>query len=652
MADDSELAETLAAFQRGEIDRARELAERQLERTPDSPHLQHLLGLIECRSGNLDSGVERLRSAVQAQPDNAAFRIMLVRALIDSGRPKDALAEVRAPGSDNTDLPLWHARAEAADAARDWAASAEAWAVIAKARPSEWRAWSNSGNALAALERWAEAAQALRRAVGLNPREAAISRNLATALARAGFLEESATEFRRLVEVEPHDSELRLAFARVLADLGRDQESFAQFDEAARLTIGTGDGHGAGLVEIALGRDDGKTVSDAQVEAVREIALLLERTNRMDALVKLLDEAEGRGLERERLGYPAAAVALRAGDTDEARRLLLLESPGRDPVRWHRLMTRIADTQGDSATAFAEAQSMNRAVTDHDGWRARGAEYRRRLRTLESELTEEWAAQLTPLAPGSRRSPAFLVGFPRSGTTLLDTFLMGHPDTRVVEEVHMLGAAETEMGSVAGIPHRPQAQLERARHAYFAELDRHVERGPSGLIVDKMPLNMLVLPMIHALFPDAKVIFAQRHPCDCVLSGFMQGFVLNDAMASFLDISDAADLYDAAMSLWSRSRDLLDQSVHSLVYEELIDDPERALRPLIDFLGLDWRPELLDHRATARERGAIITPSYDQVVQPLSKAPSGRWRRFEKQLAPVLPILLPWAERLGYPGER
>ena len=72
------------------------------------------------------------------------------------------------------------------------------------------------------------------------------------------------------------------------------------------------------------------------------------------------------------------------------------------------------------------------------------------------------------------------------------------------------------------------------------------------------------------------------------------------------------------------------------------------MRPIIDFVDLDWRPELLDHRSTAKARGAISTPSYDQVVEPLNKAPSGRWRRYEKQLAPVLPVLLPWAERLGY----
>jgi hypothetical protein len=311
-------------------------------------------------------------------------------------------------------------------------------------------------------------------------------------------------------------------------------------------------------------------------------------------------------------------------------------------------MAKILDSLGDAEGAFAAAKAMNRSVPDFDGWIRRGAEYRRRLRLLADKVTPEWTARLRPLEPGPRQSPAFLVGFPRSGTTLLDTFLMGHPDTAVMEEFRMLGAAETVLGMVDGLPHRARTQLERARRAYFAELDRHADRDFGGLIVDKMPLNMLRLSIIYNLFPDAKIIFAQRHPCDAVLSGFMQSFTLNDAMACFLTIEDAADLYDAAMALFTRSRDALPVGVHTLVYEELVADPAAALEPLIAFLGLDWRPELLDHRATARSRGAIITPSYDQVVQPLSKAPSGRWRRYEAQLEPALPVLLPWAERLGY----
>jgi hypothetical protein len=86
----------------------------------------------------------------------------------------------------------------------------------------------------------------------------------------------------------------------------------------------------------------------------------------------------------------------------------------------------------------------------------------------------------------------------------------------------------------------------------------------------------------------------------------------------------------------------------TVVYEELIENPELVLREVLDFLGLEWDPRVLDHQRTARERGTILTPSYDQVTQPITKAPSGRWKRYRKQMEPVLPMLLPWAERLGY----
>ncbi len=225
---------------------------------------------------------------------------------------------------------------------------------------------------------------------------------------------------------------------------------------------------------------------------------------------------------------------------------------------------------------------------------------------------------------------------------------MGHPGIAVLEEVHMLEAAEAVAGTAAKLCDATPELLVRARAAYLAELDRHVDAGFQGLVIDKLPLNMLGLPLIHAIFPGARVIFAQRHPCDVVLSGLMQSFVINDAMACFLDLGDAADLYDAAMSVWLGSWGIVPLPVHTLVYEELVANPELALRPLVEFLELEWREELLDHRATARKRGAILTPSYDQVTEELTQRPSGRWRRYRKQLDPVLPVLLPWAHRLGY----
>jgi hypothetical protein len=224
---------------------------------------------------------------------------------------------------------------------------------------------------------------------------------------------------------------------------------------------------------------------------------------------------------------------------------------------------------------------------------------------------------------------------------------MGHPETCVVEEGRMLEVATGVISEAPGVDW-PADLVMRARKAYLDELSSHVSPNFTGMVVDKHPFNMLRLAVLHAIFPGAKVIFAQRHPCDVVLSGYMQSFQLNPAMASFLDLADAADLYDAAMTMWNRSRDSVPQTIHPVVYERLTADPEAELRPALAFLGLDWRDELLDHQTTAKRRGLITTASYDQVVRPLSREPSGRWRRYRKQLEPVLPTLLPWAKRLGY----
>jgi tetratricopeptide (TPR) repeat protein len=644
MTEPAELQEAVSAFQRGDLDRARVLAERGLERSP-SPPLQHLVGLIHCRLGNVEAGVDWLRRAVDSDPDNVGFRVMLARALVDCGRAREAL-DIAAPqtGTSPPELALWHARAEAADVAGDNEQSIEAWGRLCRAGVGNWRAWANYGNALAAAEQWAQAEAAFRRAAELEPGDPSVRRSLAVALARRGREDQAADELLKWIERAGGDPENRILLARLLADLGRDEEATAQLDRMVESATGHGfNPSGEGLLAAATSAN-----GEVRVSLVLEIGRLLERTNRIDALRRLLEDAEQAGVTRERLAYPAAAVALRDGDAEAAKRLLESDRPHSDPLRAHWLMARIADALGDPATAFVEAEAMHRSAADAEQWKSRGENYIQSVRAVAKSVTPQWAARVRPLDPPKRGSPVFLVGFPRSGTTLLDTFLMGHPDVAVLEEVPLMTEAQQCLGEGPDLPDRPRSELEKARDVYFAGLDRHVPAGFDGLVVDKLPLNMLAPRFIHSFFPDAKFIFAQRHPCDCVLSCFMQAFSLNESMSCFLDLDNAAAFYDAAMTLWTRCNDVLPLNVHRLVYEELVAGPEKALRPLVDFLGLDWREELLDHRSTAKARGAISTPSYDQVVQPISRKASGRWRRYEKQLEPVLPVLLPWAEKLGY----
>ena len=451
---------------------------------------------------------------------------------------------------------------------------------------------------------------------------------------------------RGLIMGLANDRSLAWGIARALSERGRHQDSLDQYDEAvSRALARDASDPGSALLELARRQSGQVEEFPFDAEMIKSIAALLERTNRLDALDSLLMAAERAGIAPNKLANAAAGAALRRGDFSRAKELLEGAERG-DAVYHFRLLAKAEDMLGKPAEAFAAAERMNRAVDDYDGWRRKGANYRTRIRAMQRDAFT--ATATIPPLPAGRRSPAFLVGFPRSGTTLLDTFLMGHPATAVLEEVHMLGAADARLGGVRRLAEASADDLAAARTAYFDVLDQHVEPGFDGLVVDKMPLNLVGLPLIQALFPDAKIIFAQRHPCDCVLSGFMQSFVLNDAMASFLDISDAADLYGAALGQFTDARERLGLACADIVYERLVADPAGELEPLIGFLDLDWDAELLDHQRTARARGAIITPSYSQIVRPLDRTPSGRWTRYREQMAPVLPILGPWAERLGY----
>lgn len=380
------------------------------------------------------------------------------------------------------------------------------------------------------------------------------------------------------------------------------------------------------------------TLSD-DIEAFEELGLIYERTNQLEAFGGLLEKADERGIG-ERLTFLRSLHRYRQGQIGEARELLSRSSPARDPVRWHRLRANIADREGDAATAFAASVEVNRLTNDFEVWRDRARRFRNHLRELADSISS--ANVPKPSSIGSS-GPAFIVGFPRSGTTLLDTFLMGHTSITVIEEKEILRQVMQAHRALRG-----SEALERARSQYLRLLAKERASGPGVYVIDKDPLNMLAPHLIAAMFPQSPIIFVQRHPCDAVLSCFMQSFVPNLGMANFLDLSDAADFYDAAMTVWTAANAKLPLNVHTVVYEHLVHQPEPQLRAAVRFLGLDWQDKLLDHRATAATRGAIMNTSYNQVTEKLNAAAVGRWRRYETQLQEVLPTLLPWAKRLGY----
>jgi hypothetical protein len=269
----------------------------------------------------------------------------------------------------------------------------------------------------------------------------------------------------------------------------------------------------------------------------------------------------------------------------------------------------------------------------------------RRTRLTTPDWVRGWTARSNAT---EMREPAFLIGFPRSGTTLLDTFLMGHPDICVAEEKPMLPAVSEQLGEYERIATIDEVELDALRERYFATAAKHVPDIGERLLIDKYPLGAIDVALIHRLFPTAKIIRTIRHPCDVILSCFTTRFQPTATLVSFYTLDDAAKLYDRVMTLWETSRAAMPLDVHQIKYEDLVADSEGQMRSLTDFLGVEWNDALARHEKAAESRSFVGSASYAQVVEPLYDRSVGRWKRYAAQLAPVLPLLEPWAEKMGY----
>jgi Flp pilus assembly protein TadD len=256
-------------------------------------------------------------------------------------------------------------------------------------------------------------------------------------------------------------------------------------------------------------------------------------------------------------------------------------------------------------------------------------------------------------APDAHSSPVFIVGFPRSGTTLLEQMLDAHPSLQSMDENPFFNRLTDKLWHhdpriLKNLDALQQRDCDELRKAYLLMASEKIERRWGAQLVDKNPLNMLWVPLIHRLFPQAKYILALRHPCDVILSCYMQNFrssVLASASASILRLARA---YVQAMETWLEDVNIFQPDVLISRYEELIADVPGQTRRIARFLELDDAAPLMNFDQRAREKGYIATPSYSQVIVPVNKKGLGRWHNYRRAFDPALPILEPMLRHWGY----
>lgn len=493
-------------------------------------------------------------------------------------------------------------------------------------------------------------------------------------LFQQGREQDALADLARAVDLAPRDLTIRNDYGLLLGQHERWEEAFAILEGSVALApdsalaqfgLGwarelTGElGEARRLYELAL------TLDPVFVEPMLRLASLAFRRGDWTATRELA----GRALAHRPGDYVGlsnlAAAAVAQGDLETAEpvatRLVAARAPTLlDGAFARSVLGDVRHAQGRYSQAFSAYTAGNRDIFRHYAPRydvagSNASDYCAWLaRYFAGADARQWSAKQQS-APDDSRDGAighvFLVGFPRSGTTLLENILASNPRIATLEEADTL--AETAQAFLIDEAGRDRlAKLSASDAAdYRARYWRRVRDCGAAVqgkvFIDKFPLRSIRLPLVAKLFPKAKVLFAVRDPRDVVLSCFRRSFAINPSTFELLHLERAARFYAAVMNLSAIYRAKLELDWHELRHEALVENFEGEARKACDFLGVEWSDQMAGFALHAKSRD-IRTPSAGQVVQGLNSDGVGQWRHYEVELGPVMNLLKPWVEKFGY----
>ena len=629
MDDDAEklLERAARALNAGRDDDARELAESVLGEHPSDPRALQIAGIAHCQLGNPDRGSELLGTLVELVPDDGLTRLNLGNALIAARAPERALEHLEKAVALAPDLAdAWHLLGIARRDSQQPQDAVIAWRKALELNPDHAAAASAVATAGAQQGGTEAAEQSLRAAVERNPSRPALQYNLGLVLAQQGKFDEAVARFEQTLSLNARHLDAREALAAVLEAMGRYDEAAHHLRQAVRRS-----------------RDD--------PDLRYKLAAALERNNQSVDASAVIGAALEQWPEHAGLRLVQARILRRDGRIADAKTRLDDVDIDAEPlplrVALHQERGRLADLDGQSEPAMASFAAGNQAARElFEELYPDGNPFAVRLEKLRSFHPASEQSESTP-----DDVPVFVVGFPRSGTTLTGRILAAHPAFDVLEEVDTINALADDIdardgGYPDGLGSLGSERVEQLRTQYRARTQRQTEHAGKRL-VDKMPLNLLDAPLIHRVFPGAPIVFVERDPRDAVLSAYMQAFSPTPGMSRFFDLGEAASAYDMFLEIWSRAADALDLNVHTLRYERLVSDFDAEVARLLDFLDAPWDESVRNFAHVATN---IKTASADQVQREIYQDSVGRWRRYRQWIDPVSGPLAAWIERFDYPA--
>lgn len=531
-------------------------------------------------------------------------------------------------------------------------------------------AWHNLAHTYRADGQLDKAISCYQEAIVIWPKYFSALYNLAITLSLAGNHEKALSLLKMLIKEQPGRIDYRLSLGQNLHAIGsfsraeqvyRDVLQVNPDDSVAWCYLGVLLNEQMRTTEALQSLERSLSFNPEDPDALAELVNIYEKTNRLELAQQTIDRALGCKAITPSLLIDAATVSRRMGRIQEARSIITsldhehLPAAKKQSALFEHAMIEDKLANYDLAYGlFEKANALSvmdprRKKIDHNAFGRRCGLIHDWL-DKRDKLKVEWP---TSSQAENTRSVIFVIGFPRSGTTLLDTLLSASEEVCSIEEKPSIENLLTNIEHNGGTFWQRDSvsafdivNWQKAYHSILQRLQPGFEKYP--FVLDKLPLRMLSAGFMSILFPEARFLFAARHPCDVVLSNFMQNYAPNEAFVHFDTLESSVDMYCKVMDLWRKIEPLCHDNLYRVHYENLVRKPAEEASRLCAFAGIEYRESMLDASSRVQSRSRIQTNSYAQVSEEIHAKSVARWRRYEKYFEPHMDRLGEWIRHFGY----
>lgn len=596
----------------GQLEEAERHYRDVLRQDHNNIHALNLLGIVCINTDRAEDAVELITKAIALDPDDAEAHANLGLALKDLHRFDEARASFERTIRINPNNPVTH---------------------------------NNLGNVLAALNRNKEAVASYRSALHLDQNYVQCLSNLAGALKAVGQLPGALAAADRAIELQPHSAQAHNNRGEVLFKQAR----FAEAADSYRTAVKYGDNYVAAVINLSAALKETGDIEGARQtldDVIRREPDNPRAYNNLGVLLEQLGDGEQAAVQFRNAirlsqdygnAYYQLAQLRGHGLTDHEVDAVTRLCGKPDTTDAQRMPLEFAlacafEDRGDFEQSFRHleaAQALKAEQNPYDD--ANVGDYYERIKRVVS--TDPLPSRKLEMTSGAR--PVFVLGMPRSGTTLTEQILGSHPDVYGAGELSYMEDTINEAKSQTGEPFPecvPLLSCEQLDGLGRLYLDRLTARSSGeAVVVDKTPMNFQYIGFIMSILPDARFIHCRRHPIDNCLSIFKLPFEESHSYAhSLVSLGQYYRHYQTLMEHWQT---VAAARMTESRYEDVVADSESQSRRLLEFLDLPFDESVLEFHKTDR---IVKTPSASQVRQPIYRSSVDRWKKYERFLGPLL----------------